>query len=56
MKRKALLYLILILILATALRVYNLTDIALWHDEAFSALLPQYGFSEMIYRASLDVQ
>lgn len=47
--------LILILLGATALRFWNLTAISLWHDEAFSALLIKYNWSEMLYRISLDV-
>ncbi len=37
------------------LRLYNLTSISLWHDEAFSALLIKYSWGEMIYRIGLDV-
>ena len=44
-----------ILILAAALRLVNLTAISLWHDEAFSALLIRYSWSEMMYRIGLDV-
>ncbi|MDQ3018892.1 MAG: glycosyltransferase family 39 protein [bacterium] len=36
-------------------RLYQLTSISLWHDEAFSALLIKYSWSEMIYRIGLDV-
>ncbi len=36
-------------------RLYNLTGISLWHDEAFSALLIKYSWSEMMYRIGLDV-
>ena len=32
-----------------------LTQISLWHDEAFSGLLVKYGLKEMIYRTGLDV-
>lgn len=38
-----------------ALRLYNLTSISLWHDEAFSALLIKYPWAEMLHRISLDV-
>ncbi len=48
-------HLLIILIAATILRVYNLTAISLWHDEAFSALLVKYNLSEMMYRIALDV-
>ncbi len=48
-------HLLTILIIATVLRLYNLTAISLWHDEAFSALLIKYNLSEMMYRISLDV-
>ncbi|MCL5774841.1 MAG: glycosyltransferase family 39 protein [Patescibacteria group bacterium] len=44
-----------ILIVAAALRLINLTSISLWHDEAFSALLIRYSWSEMLYRIGLDV-
>ena len=37
------------------LRLYNLTKISLWHDEAFSALLIKYSWGEMMYRIGLDV-
>lgn len=39
----------------TALRLFNLTAISLWHDEAFSALLIKYPWGEMFYRIGLDV-
>lgn len=50
-------YWILIAITTTGLllRLYNLTAISLWHDEAFSALLIKYSWGEMIYRIGLDV-
>lgn len=37
------------------LRLWHLTSISLWHDEAFSALLIKYSWSEMMYRIGLDV-
>ncbi len=49
------LLLVLILILATALRLYHVAAISLWHDEAFSALLIKYPWHEMFYRIGLDV-
>jgi uncharacterized membrane protein len=48
-------WLILILIAATAVRLYKITAISLWHDEAFSALLIKYPWHEMFYRIGLDV-
>jgi mannosyltransferase len=45
----------LILILGILLRFYNNTAVALWHDEAFSALYLRYPFSEMMRRIGLDV-
>lgn len=48
-------YLIAIVALGLVLRLYNLTAISLWHDEAFSALLIKYPWSEMMYRIGLDV-
>jgi 4-amino-4-deoxy-L-arabinose transferase-like glycosyltransferase len=50
-------YWILVLIIAggTGVRLYNLTKISLWHDEAFSALLIKYSWGEMFYRIGLDV-
>src|SRR3989344_1553844 len=48
-------YLILILIAGFLLRLYNLTAVALWHDEAFSALLIKYPWGEMMRRIALDV-
>jgi len=44
-----------ILILGGLLRYYNNTAVALWHDEAFSALYIRYPFSEMMHRIALDV-
>jgi len=44
-----------ILLGAVVLNLYGLTKTSLWHDEAFSMLLPQYSFAEMIKRAGLDV-
>lgn len=44
-----------ILIGGTALRLFHLTKISLWHDEAFSALLIKYSWGEMFYRIGLDV-
>ena len=52
---KEILLLFLVLIVVTGLELSILTKIALWHDEAFSALLIKYDFKEMIYRAGLDV-
>lgn len=48
-------WLIVILIIGAILRYYHNTDISLWHDEAFSALLIKYNWSEMMYRIGLDV-
>ena len=48
-------WLIIILIIGTALRFYHNTDISLWHDEAFSALLIKYPWGEMMSRIGLDV-
>jgi len=48
-------YLFLVLLLATMLRWYNNTAIALWHDEAFSAQYIKYGWGEMWDRIVLDV-
>lgn len=47
--------LILILVWATVLRTYNNTAVALWHDEAFSALYIKYDWGEMMHRIILDV-
>ncbi len=47
--------LILITLLGLGLRLWNLTSISLWHDEAFSALLIKYSWGEMMYRIGLDV-
>jgi uncharacterized membrane protein len=48
-------WLILILVLGTALRFYHNTAISLWHDEAFSALMIRYSWPEMFSRLALDV-
>lgn len=47
--------LIPILILSALLRFYNNTALALWHDEAFSALYLRYPWGEMMHRIGLDV-
>lgn len=48
-------WIILILFAGTLLRYYQNTDISLWHDEAFSALLIKYSWTEMLHRIILDV-
>jgi mannosyltransferase len=48
-------WLLIILIIGTALRFYHNTDISLWHDEAFSALMIRYSWPEMFRRLALDV-
>ena len=48
-------WLIVITIVGVALRYYHNTDISLWHDEAFSALMIRYPWQEMFYRLGLDV-
>lgn len=53
--KKSISLLFLVLIIVTGFELYNLTAMALWHDEAFSALLIKYDFREMIYRIGLDV-
>jgi len=47
--------LLFILLVSAVVRIYNLTAISLWHDEAFSALLIRYDLREMLYRIGLDV-
>lgn len=49
------LFLSLILLLGTIFRFYHNTAVALWHDEAFSALYLRYPWTEMMYRIGLDV-
>ncbi len=44
-----------ILVLGGLLRFYNNTAVALWHDEAFSALYLRYSWGEMMHRIGLDV-
>jgi mannosyltransferase len=44
-----------ILLFGGLLRFYNNTAVALWHDEAFSALYIKYSWGEMMYRIGLDV-
>ena len=53
--KKSISLLFLVLIIVTGFELYNLTAVALWHDEAFSGLLPQYNLKEMMYRIGLDV-
>lgn len=45
----------LIVLIGAVLRFYKLPAVALWHDEAFSALLIRYPFGEMMTRIALDV-
>lgn len=52
-KNKVLVF--LILVVAAAVRLYNLAAASLWHDEAFSALLINYSWGEMFHRIALDV-
>jgi len=44
-----------ILIISALSRFYNNTALALWHDEAFSALYIRYPWGEMMHRIGLDV-
>lgn len=52
---KSSILLILIIIVGTILRLFNIDKVSLWHDEAFSALLIRYPYGEMIQRIILDV-
>ncbi len=50
------LWLIPILVTGLFFRIYNNSAVAMWHDEAFSALLVRdYSWSEMMRRIALDV-
>ena len=53
--KKTILLFFLLLTSVAGFELYNLGVISLWHDEAFSALLVDYNFEEMIYRIGLDV-
>lgn len=55
LKIKKIIPLFVVLGIGAILRIYDLTARALWHDEAFSALLIKYNFKEMIDRIILDV-
>ena len=48
-------FLPIILLIGAALRFFHNTAVALWHDEAFSALYLRYPWEEMFYRIGLDV-
>jgi len=48
-------WLVPILVLGGLLRLYHNTSLALWHDEAFSALYIRYPWGEMMHRIGLDV-
>lgn len=48
-------FLTIVLALGALLRFYKNTAIALWHDEAFSALYLRYPWGEMMHRIGLDV-
>ncbi|OGE83276.1 MAG: hypothetical protein A3B10_01340 [Candidatus Doudnabacteria bacterium RIFCSPLOWO2_01_FULL_44_21] len=48
-------WLVLSMLIGTILRFYNNTAVALWHDEAFSALYLGYPWGEMMHRIGLDV-
>lgn len=52
---KSSIFLIMIILAGSILRLYDIAAISLWHDEAFSALLIRYPFGEMINRIILDV-
>lgn len=47
--------LFLVLILATFLRFYHISQISLWHDEAFTATLINYPWRQIFYHIGLDV-
>lgn len=47
--------LLAVILIGLLLRFYGNLNISLWHDEAFSALMIRYGWSEMFYRLGLDV-
>ena len=49
------LWLVGAVVVGLLLRLWHLTSISLWHDEAFSALLIKYPWGEMMYRIGLDV-
>lgn len=49
------LFLPLILLVGAVFRFYQSTAVALWHDEAFSALFLRYSWGEMFFRIGLDV-
>lgn len=53
--KKTLLFLIPLMVLGLLVRLWHNTQVALWHDEAFSALLIKYPWQEMFYRIGLDV-
>lgn len=55
MKDKKTIFLLIILAIEAFFIFSQISAISLWHDEAFSALLIRYDFSEMIERISLDV-
>jgi len=48
-------WLIPVFLLGAFLRYYNNVAVALWHDEAFSALYIKYSWGEMMHRIGLDV-
>lgn len=48
-------WLLPILLVGFILRFWNLTAVALWHDEAFSTLMVEYPITEMFSRLALDV-
>jgi uncharacterized membrane protein len=54
-KIKSWFFLPVVLLVAFLLRLWHLTSISLWHDEAFSVLMVEYPLKEMLYRLTLDV-
>lgn len=48
-------WLMIAIVIGLGFRLWHLTSISLWHDEAFSALLIKYSWSEMMHRIGLDV-
>ena len=54
-KNKEFYILAIILLFVGLFQATLLNKTSIWHDEAFSVLLPQYNFGQMIYRIGLDV-
>ena len=55
LRHKGIIFLLAAITIGTVLRLYHFTSAGIWHDEAFSGLLIQLPWKEMLTRIGLDV-